>query len=195
MKEPEIRRSWERIEAWTKIHFPHALDHLNPGATDAQIAEAEKTIGIAFPEEARISFRIHDGCGTYENMYGVLSQRSLYSVLETAQSWLVWKNVTADSLFSRIKGEPEGPIRDDWWNPCWLPISDDASVNEYCLDMDPAPGGFVGQIISIRHHEPDRRIIAYSYGEWLKEYANDLDAGKYVVDRDEYGIVPRDFTY
>ena len=50
-----------------------------------EIAEAEKTIGIAFSEEARISIRIHNGCESYERMYGVLGQKYLYSMAEIAE--------------------------------------------------------------------------------------------------------------
>jgi cell wall assembly regulator SMI1 len=35
---------------------------------------------------------------------------------------------------------PEGPVKPDWWNPCWVPITENQG-SCYFIDLDPAPGG------------------------------------------------------
>lgn len=56
-----MRGIWDRIEKGLEKHYPSIRKSLLPGATEAEIAEAEQKMGIRFPDEVRESFRIHDG--------------------------------------------------------------------------------------------------------------------------------------
>src|SRR4051794_5295392 len=52
---------WGRIEAWLDAHVPGGADILAPGATSEEITDAERFLGVSFPEDVRDSFRLHDG--------------------------------------------------------------------------------------------------------------------------------------
>lgn len=56
-----IERAWELFGAWLCEHAPLSYGLLRPGAADAQIDEAEQAIGVRFPPELRVLYRIHDG--------------------------------------------------------------------------------------------------------------------------------------
>ena len=56
------------------------------------------------------------------------------------------------------------------------------------IDIDPAPGGTAGQIIQMWHDDAAREKIANSLREFLQNYVQDLEAGRYVLDAD-YGVI------
>jgi cell wall assembly regulator SMI1 len=58
-------------------------------------------------------------------------------------------------------------VRDDWWNPRWIPFTHDGGGNHLCLDLDPAEGGAVGQVISMWHDSGERAVQGHSFGEWF----------------------------
>jgi cell wall assembly regulator SMI1 len=53
------------------------------------------------------------------------------------------------------------------------------SGNHYCADLDPAPGGHVGQIIWFQHTDGPIRVVASGFADWLRQYAADLEGGRY----------------
>jgi cell wall assembly regulator SMI1 len=50
------------------------------------------------------------------------------------------------------------------------------------LDMAPARGGRVGQVIEWRHDTNERRLVAPSLEALLKQTAEGLEAGRFVYD-------------
>ncbi|GLV54084.1 hypothetical protein KDH_09330 [Dictyobacter sp. S3.2.2.5] len=55
---------WQRIEHWLTVHTPHILENFNPGASEAQIVEAETLLGFVLPEDFKTFYRIHNGGGS-----------------------------------------------------------------------------------------------------------------------------------
>jgi cell wall assembly regulator SMI1 len=104
----------------------------------------------------------------------------------------VWNDLLQGGDFRDAKGNPEAGIKDDWWNARWIPLTYDGSGNHDCLDLDPAPGGNVGQIIGMWHDDAHRALLAPSFTEWLKAFADDLEAGEYVISEDYDGLVSKD---
>ena len=72
----------------------------------------------------------------------------------------------------------DGPIQPHNWNLRWLPVTG-GSGNHYCVDLDPAPGGTIGQIIWFEHDAGPIRVVASGFTAWLEQYASDLEAGRY----------------
>ncbi len=60
--------------------------------------------------------------------------------------------------------------------------------NHDCLDLNPADGGTVGQIITMWHDDDARKLVAPSFRDWLKQYAEGLASGQFVYS-EEYGSV------
>jgi cell wall assembly regulator SMI1 len=78
------------------------------------------------------------------------------------------------------KTNPDIGIKNDWWNPLWIPFFDDADCNHYCIDLDPAKDGNYGQIIKTWHDDKERRMVARSFKDWFIQFKEDLLNGKLV---------------
>jgi cell wall assembly regulator SMI1 len=72
------------------------------------------------------------------------------------------------------------PIQPVWWHQRWIPIGRDRAGNLCCLDLVPASGGSVGQVIDRDHEAGPSRVLASSFLEVLSTFASDLEAGAYV---------------
>jgi cell wall assembly regulator SMI1 len=71
----------------------------------------------------------------------------------------------------------------------YLITCDDEHSSE-CLDLEPAGGGTIGQIITMSYYTVDRKIIATSFRTWLIQYADSLEAGKYIFSDQYNWILP-----
>jgi cell wall assembly regulator SMI1 len=56
-----ITTTWARIDRWLGRHAPGSVALLAPPADPAEIAAAERTLGVTFPPELVESLRCHDG--------------------------------------------------------------------------------------------------------------------------------------
>lgn len=191
-----MQEIWRRIDAWLSAHTSELLeqssgsqDVMNPGVTNAEIAEAEKFLGVTFPEDVRACYRIHNGQG--QHAPGLFPGGEFLSLKRICDEWGVWKDLLDGGDFKDVQGEPNGPVRDDWWNPAWIPITYDGAGNHYCLDLAPAEGGNAGHILEFWHDDASRTVVATSLTAWLEEFADDLEAGEYVCAVDEYGRIVR----
>jgi cell wall assembly regulator SMI1 len=60
------------------------------------------------------------------------------------------------------------------------------------LDLDPASGGAIGQIITMWHDDAERKVLAPSFQVWLHQVASSLQSGDLVFSDDYNGIVSKD---
>jgi cell wall assembly regulator SMI1 len=185
-----MRSIWERIEVWLADNAPEILDSLQSGATDDVLSEMEAFLNVTFPQDVRNSYALHNG-QTLESP-GLVEGRELLSLDAIRYHWSVWKELVEDGALTRTKSLPDGPIQNDWWNPKWIPLTYDGNSNHHCLDLNPAPGGDVGQIIMMWHDDPTRSLVASSFGAWLELFAQELEAGEYVYSDEEYALVRKD---
>lgn len=81
-----------------------------------------------------------------------------------------------------ITSDPDPGIKNDWWNPKWIPITADGCGDNFCIDMDPAEAGRAGQIISMWHDAGWREIKSNSFENWIIQYASDPKSGKYIYE-------------
>ncbi|MDQ2686951.1 MAG: SMI1/KNR4 family protein, partial [Armatimonadota bacterium] len=114
---------WQRIETWLAANAPQAIISLRAGASDTEIADAERRLGITLPDDVRSSYRIHDG--QERDGYGPLPVEEFLSLERILDEWQVWKDLLDGGDFEGIESEPSGPIRSDWWNPRWIPLTYD----------------------------------------------------------------------
>ena len=110
--------------------------------------------------------------------------------------WRVWKDLLDSKAFEDTSGPytslPENGIKNNWWNPLWIPITYDGSGNHYCLDLDPEKDGSYGQIIRMWHDDPQRSIEASSFKEWIIDYKNKLVDEQLVYSDDYFGIINKE---
>jgi cell wall assembly regulator SMI1 len=172
---------WERIDAWLKVNASKVFETLQAGASDSQIQTIEDALSVKFPEDFRVSYRIHDGQLQSKSFWGLIPDAEDFLCLERLQGeWQKWKELLDSGDFNGYESAPDPGIKADWWNARWIPFTWDGDGNNYCLDLDPAKGGTVGQIITMIHDDSRRRIIAPSFYNWLEDYAAKLESGEYV---------------
>jgi cell wall assembly regulator SMI1 len=184
-----MNQIWDRIDTWLDANAPDVKKSLNSGATDKDIADAEAVLGVSLPDDVKASYKIHNGQVEYD--MGFINSREFLSLKRIVDEWSVWNDLLQGGDFSGAKGNPDAGIKDDWWNARWIPLTYDGSGNHDCLDLDPAPGGNVGQIIEMWHDDADRALLAPSFTEWLTKFADDLEAGEYVFSEDYNGLVSK----
>lgn len=173
--------AWDRIHKWINDNAEPLAEGLSEPATDEGFAAAEKHLGVSFPESFKAIYRVHDG---EKDEQGVLGGREFLSLERIVDEWDVWKGLLDGGDFEGAPGEPSGPCKSDWWNPKWIPITYDGAGNHHCLDLDPADGGTVGQIIDFWHDDASRTVVAASLEEFLDSYATALEEGRYSWDGD-----------
>ncbi|MBH5328783.1 SMI1/KNR4 family protein [Eikenella sp. S3360] len=164
-----LRRILTQLKALQQ-QYPAAVDELglnytlNPGATDADFAQLEQTLGFPLPEDFKALYRAANG----ENgIAGILIDEEWLSIERITQEYKVWKTLFDDGSFQHGNGTdfgctPEHPgIKPDfWWNPKWIPLTADGGGNGNMIDLDPAPSGTAGQIIRMWHDSPERSLEA-----------------------------------
>jgi cell wall assembly regulator SMI1 len=174
---------WQRIEHWLTAYAPHILETFNPGASEAQMVEAEAMLGLALPEDFKAFYRIHNGGGA-----GFLA-------IEGMDQGLLPLNYVMQTPRVTIDGEPgfvsdstrkRPPVQAVQWHTGWVMFAEDGSGNSLCLDMAPAAGGQVGQVFAYDHDDGGPTwVIAPSFAALLAQWAEWLEAGYYQFD--EFG--------
>ena len=183
-----VQTLWERIEAWLSIYAPHAWQMLRMGATEWEIQQAEDALGITLPEHFKASCRIHDG----GYMINLATEMKIFSLKDTVVEWQMFKELEEMGTWSQA-GIPyyftervlrsswqTGPLQPVWWHQRWIPFGRDRAGNHCCLDLIPAPGGSVGQIIDRDHEAGPSRVLASTFLEVLSIFASELEAGTYI---------------
>jgi cell wall assembly regulator SMI1 len=181
--------AWNRIEAWLTANAAPIAAGLNPPAPDSEIRETEHLLGARFPDDVRASFLRHNG-QAHDSPW-MMNGWELLSLERIRDEWKVWKDLLDGGDFSGIQSDADGStVRNDWWNPAWIPFTYSGSGDHYCLDLSPGPHGNVGQIIEMWHDEGARPVVAESFYTWMTSFADALGNDELVLS-DEYGSLVR----
>jgi cell wall assembly regulator SMI1 len=175
-----IDQLWRRIEAG--LQLPTGLP-LAPGASAAAITNLERLLGIHLPSDIRDSQSRHDGGFPMQLPHLV----TILSVEEIGNWWQVLEELLHDEEWARqpplnfteeaLRSSPHpGPIQPVWWHQCWIPIAFDLGGNLSCVDLVPAPGGIVGQIIDWDHECGPTRVLFASFAHLLAALADDIES-------------------
>lgn len=149
--------------------------HLRPTdarVTDAELDTLETHIGLRLPGAYRILYKTH---GDWGGTFG-LRHMPLESVLS---GWNTWRDLEADS--QETEGHvsyPPGAIKAQDINLGWIPFLEDKGGNEVGVDLNPAPAGKVGQVITYGRDEEHKDVLAPSLEAFLTEYVARLEAGR-----------------
>ena len=185
-----MKTIWNRIEKWLDANAPKVRSGLNPGASQSQIADAEASLRISFPQDIVDTFMIHNGQASVTP--GLLYGWEFMSVERIVDEWKVWKGLLDGGDFKGTNSDSVGYTVTDWWNPHWIPLTYDGAGNHHCLDLSPGRLGKAGQIIRMWHDDAARDLLAPGYREWLSQFASGLEAGRFVLSDEYGGIVERD---
>lgn len=178
--------AWRRYTAAVTKAHPPFMGYFNKGASADEIASAERTILTPLSYDLRHLLSLHNG-STEEF---VLPGWELFSAKRIVDEWKIWEELwRAEFKPDNEPCMPVGPIcSDEWWRLKWIPFCGDGGGNHLCIDMEPARGGTVGQVITMWHDEPTRALIAPSLTAFIAQIAADFEQGKLVWDEDWGGV-------
>lgn len=78
---------------------------------------------------------------------------------------------------------PKGAIQPVYAHPAWIPLLTDNAGNHVGVDLAPASTGKYAQVIIFGRDFDTKFVVANNWGDFLLEFANDLEAGNwYLVD-------------
>ena len=192
-KRDPVAAAWTRIEKWLAANAGETLEALSRGASAASIAEVERTTGVKLPAAVRASYRRLDGDDGSGIFPAIETEEMAYSPMPLSRVASEWRSGSkfarsypADAEFDADRG-----IRREYWNPGWIPIATNGGGDYHCIDLSPAAGGTVGQVIEWRHETDERRLLAPSWEHRLTELADGLESGKYAYDEGHGVVRPR----
>lgn len=179
--------AWDAYAGAMAGPCPDFLRRLAPGAAETEIAAAERSIGRRLPADLRRLLARHAGSGDVFAVPGF----ALFGPDGIAGEWAIWEALRlAEFEPGGYTSTPVGPVRGDaWWRPDWVPFAGDFTGNHLCVDLDPAPGGAVGQVIHFLHDDDRRTWLAPSLAAFLAELAAGARAGRIVWDEAWGGAV------
>jgi cell wall assembly regulator SMI1 len=182
MPHDDVARTWLGLEAWARSNLPGMLAELNGPAVPQAIARLETTLGFALPVDFRTSLGVHDG----ETGDGALldSGGQLLNVLAIGDDLELerralrdYPELTADKL--------SGPARRSLYGPRRVPIIDFNRDQLWLLDLDPAPGGQVGQVLMRDVEDGRLEVVAPSFAQFLSDYLHRLETGRARFAKDQ----------
>src|SRR5262245_37856549 len=182
-----VARSWRTIEdvLWENAHSVYVA--LRNPASDIRLARLTKAIPARLPRDFVQSLKVHDGLN---NSYlGLVRLFDYYALMPVSAIIAEYRTICELEAQDPIGGSQAGAdaaIRNDArFRPGWVPFMD-ADGDKLVLDLDPAPGGRVGQVFEWSNTgSTPHRLLAPSFGEWLAGLAETLAQRRFRLD--EFG--------
>ena len=191
-----MRTVWKRIDDWLTVHAPELGELLLKGATDEEIHSTEAVIGVEFPEDIKASYRIHNGVRFSPLSSGFIVGRfALFSLKEIKERWEGWHQPRMN-----ITNYSEGDSEDDWrkdlkeatergydlsiegFDSKLVPLMSCLVGVQLCFDAAHSVYESFGQRVA---HDPESGLafVTPSVRAFLSSFADDLEAGKYSLER------------
>lgn len=170
----------DRIESWLATHAPRIKEFsLNPPAGQAEFDRLETLIGQGLPEDFKTLYRWHNGLNSETNIGSLVYGLDFYPLDKVERELAFYRK----QWFLPSKANSSAIATDHKTWPLWLPIADDGGGRVVlCLDLSPSPSGRKGQVIFLDSEEDIAILVAASTADLLKEFADDLEAGRYQLD-------------
>jgi cell wall assembly regulator SMI1 len=176
-KPADITAVWGRLGKALGRATPGVKKSLRKGATDARLAALEAALGVTLPADVRASYLLHDGQKDGadgllpEGFAGLDAEYALLPVAGIPGEWRPWQELHAAGEFAGQVGKPDAGVRSDWWHSGWVPVASNGGGDVVCIDLAPAKGGSVGQVVWVGHESGDRPRLAGSLWELLAALA------------------------
>jgi cell wall assembly regulator SMI1 len=180
MSDAIIPDLWRRIEGALQAHVPETAKTLAPPATEPEIADLERAIHLNLPRDLRTSLAIHNGQIDPTRCHAFAREGILLDTRKIADRWTMITEIEETEGVRRAPGQ--GP----WWKRSCIPFTD-AEGNMLCVDMDPALGNRIGELVCHVHDGEIERGLGACFGDWLASLAERLEAGQFRID--DYGYL------
>lgn len=152
----------------------HARAMVRPPAEEAVIAAAGEVVG-GFPDELAALYRVADG--QVETRYVDGPRTNLFpgyeflSLAGASRAWQGWADIRRtyqpEDFDDMITVRGDDPVHRSYTRAGWWPLAEDGGGNHVMVDLDPAPGGTVGQVIVAGPDEDERRVLAPGVAAYL----------------------------
>lgn len=191
----DVPAVWKRIEAAVGALAPDLVGNLAKGATDKQITAFEKAIKRPLPEEVRASVRAHNGQRSPGYEHPVIHSIDFGSLTWARGQWEMWTGLEGIEDLEEAAREdgrstPKEAIRLGYANRNWIPLIATGESDYFGIDFDPGPKGVPGQVVNFGRDEEYKAVWAWSWGWFLTDLAEELEAGNFRPgnDEDERGL-------
>jgi cell wall assembly regulator SMI1 len=180
-----ITATWKRLEAAIRKQDASVLAALNPAASLADLAALESGLGMKLPKDLRSSLLRHNGerPGGPGVLFGEHGEfLSCQRILESARERFALaleeseEGMTGHSSIGYV----DGPVRPVSFHPRWIPVCDLNGDVFLAIDLAPARGGTVGQLISVDWECVSWRVVAPSLGALLETVLDGVQSGALV---------------
>jgi cell wall assembly regulator SMI1 len=162
---------WDRLHAWLDANAPAGYGNLRPGASAETIESAEMAMGLKLPDAVKSSYRIHDGQSNEPGLIGGEGWR-LLSLQEIVETWAGWSQANPKAAHC-------------------VPIAWGGRGDYVFLDLDPNSPDLGRHLIQrLDRDEPDPLVGSFS--SWLKDFADELEAGEFVYSDEDGGVIRTD---
>lgn len=184
---------WKRVETWLEYNAPEFLLLLQPGASEEDIRHTEALLNVTFPEDIRESYRLHNGSGHF-----LVKGHALLPLDQIVEFWdNVMPPFEEQDLDEPVDDDSEfwQEEEDDW--RIAIPLGTFFPENGYdrklipflrwydegllCFDADAHET--CGIIFEYFAQGGGLTFYAWSWRELLSQFADDLEAGKYHIER------------
>lgn len=185
-----VRVAWERLKRWSAANMPRDDADDPPPASEKQLREVERAIGAELPEDVRESYRVYDG---QFGGCGIVYHLEVQPLRDCLHNWRTWvegyegalKDSTAADLGAHCSSFPDGYVRPVYFDRGWIPLTYDSGGNHIAVDLNPGPKGTRGQVIVFGRDDEFHTVLALSWGQFLTDLADELEAGNFRIDRSD----------
>ena len=185
---------WKRIEVWFESHTPELLPLLQPGASEEDIQRTEALLHVTFPEDIKESYGLHNGSG-----HVLVKGHALLSLDQMVEIWDFTVPPYEEEQDRSSPTEDDSEFwqeeEDDWrmaippgvflpeggYDRQLIPLLRWTDEGILCFDAD--PHDTCGVIFQYFAQGGGLSFYAWSWRELLSQFADDLEAGKYDIER------------
>lgn len=183
---------WKRVEAWLESNAPELLPLLQPGASEEDIRRTEALLNVTFPEDIRESYRLHNGSGHF-----LVKGHALLSLDQMVEVW----DYTVPLFEEHDRDEQVDDDTEFWqeekddWRIA-IPLGTFLPESGYDRQLIPFLRWYDEGILCFDANSRNTcgvmfeyfaqsglSFYAWSWRELLSQFADDLEAGTYHVER------------
>lgn len=184
-----MNQYWQEIKTAFKPKKYQDLFKLNDGADSLAIENWELLIQEQLPRAVKDFYQQHDGQIPYwENKQkhpGLFFGWELVPIESVTSNWQLWKELKDEmnpDFAESMSSYPPEYIKKLYAHDKWIPLVDDFAGNHVGIDLDPDIKGIPGQVILFGRDEDEKRLLAYSFEEFLEKYLDILKSQQWSID-------------
>jgi cell wall assembly regulator SMI1 len=180
---------WQRLREYLQREAPTVLASLNPPASEREIVAAQAALGMELPADLRASLLVHNG----QHVEIPLIPQEHGRRGEMMATWgellplekIICTSVREMGFIADMAADPvswhfefHGPVRRDRaWK--WIDVVDPGTGHRIAVDLNPAPSGAAGQVISVLGRPEAIWVLAPSYRVWFEQLVERFESGRY----------------